>query len=82
MYNAEVFIGNPVGGHTLLSTIMPLVTYVFPRIFPLEVIINHYSGVKYNLNKHTINPTPRQGLYMGPSRPAGCRVGPFHGPRG
>jgi hypothetical protein len=79
MYNAEVFIGNPVGGHTLLSTIMPLVTYVFPKIFPLEVITVELSTT---LNKHTINPTPGWGLYMGPSRPAGRRVGPFHGPRG
>jgi hypothetical protein len=35
MYSARVFIGNQVRGHALISMIMPLVTYVFPRIFPL-----------------------------------------------
>jgi hypothetical protein len=34
MYNAQVFIGNKGSGHALLSTIMPLVTYVFPKMFP------------------------------------------------
>jgi hypothetical protein len=34
MYNTWVFIGNQVSGHALISTIMPLVTYVFARIFP------------------------------------------------
>ena len=47
MYSAGVFIGNQVSGHAFLSTIMPLVTYVFPRIFPpwgsLQVIIVELS---------------------------------------
>jgi hypothetical protein len=43
MYSAGVFIGNQVSGHALISTIMPLVTYVFPRIFPLRVIIVELS---------------------------------------
>jgi hypothetical protein len=34
MYSVGVFIGNQVSAHALISTIMPLVTYVFPRIFP------------------------------------------------
>jgi hypothetical protein len=35
MYSLGVFIGNQVGVHALLSTIMPLVTFFSPRIFPL-----------------------------------------------
>jgi hypothetical protein len=63
MYSAGVFIGNQVSGHALISTIMSLVTYVFPQnIPPLGVITGHYSGLKYNLNKHTINPT-QSGAY-------------------
>jgi hypothetical protein len=71
MYSAGVFIGNQVSGQALISTIMPLVTYLYPEYSPLGVITGHYSGVKYNLNKHTINPTPWWGLYMGSSKPAG-----------
>jgi hypothetical protein len=33
MYSEGVFVGNQVSGHALLGTIMPLVTYIFPRIF-------------------------------------------------
>ena len=55
MYNVGVFIGNQVGGHALLSTIMPLVTCFYPGIFPLG---GHYNKVKYNLIKYTTNPTP------------------------
>ena len=47
MYNTWVFIGNQVSGHALISTIMPLVTYVFARIFPpwgsLQVVIVELS---------------------------------------
>jgi hypothetical protein len=49
MYNAEVFISNQVGGHALLSTIMPLITYVFPEIFSprgsLQVVTTELSIV-------------------------------------
>jgi hypothetical protein len=34
MYSAGVFIGNRVSGHALISMMMPLVTYVFPTVFP------------------------------------------------
>jgi hypothetical protein len=79
MYNVGVFIGNQVGGHAFISTIMPMVAYILPKIFPLG---GHYSGVKYNLNKHTINPTPGWGLHMVLSNPADRRKGPFRNPRG
>jgi hypothetical protein len=36
MYSVGVFIGNQVSGHALQSTIMPLVNYVFPKIFPFK----------------------------------------------
>jgi hypothetical protein len=65
MYSARVFISNQESGHALVSMIMPLVTYVIPGIFPLGAITCHYSGVKYNLNKHTINPTLQWGLHKG-----------------
>jgi hypothetical protein len=62
MYNAMVFIGNHVGGHTLLSIIMPPVTCFSPGIFPLG---GHYNEVKYNMIKYTISLTPGRGLQMG-----------------
>jgi hypothetical protein len=33
IYNVEVFIVNQVSGNALISTIMPLVIYIIPRIF-------------------------------------------------
>jgi hypothetical protein len=77
MYSADVFIGNQVRGHALISTIMSLVTYIIPIIFPLR---GHYSEVNYNLNKHTINPTLGWCLHMGLSKPAWRHVGPFRQP--
>jgi hypothetical protein len=83
-YNARIFIGNQTGGHVLLSTIISLVTYVATSSLeysPLGAITCHHNGVKYSLNKHTINSTLGWGSHMGPSRTAGHRVGPFHSPR-
>jgi hypothetical protein len=42
MYSVGVFIGNQVSGHALISTIMPLVTYFFPRIF---LVWGHYRSL-------------------------------------
>jgi hypothetical protein len=67
-----VFIGNQVGGHALLGTIMPLVTCYNPRISPLGVITGHYSEVKYNIIKYTTNPTPGRGLQMVPNGQLGA----------
>jgi hypothetical protein len=53
-----------------------------PEYSPLGVITSHYSGVKYNLNKHTINPTLGWSLHMVPSRLAWRLVDPFDNPRG
>lgn len=52
MYSVGVFIGNQVGGHTFLGTIMPwLRVTALEYSPPLGVIIGHYGEVKYNLIK-------------------------------
>jgi hypothetical protein len=61
MYIVGVFIGNQVGGHALLNTIMPLDICHSPKIFSW-VIIGHFDEVKYSLSKYTANPTLGRGL--------------------
>jgi hypothetical protein len=67
MYNVGVFIGNEVGGHDLLSTIMPSVTCSSPEYSPLGVITCNYNEVKHILIKYTTKPTPGWAYKMGPN---------------
>ena len=78
MYSAGVIIGNQVGGHALLSTIMPLVTCFYPGIFPL----GGYGGsLQRNQLQTWANPLlalPAGGLRLGSCNMGRLYTPPYH----